>query len=544
MLWEFALKVTNVAPPKPPIPSASQPAAINNLPANQVHPTLDPTKPRENDTCVSATTTPAVIGYDTNGTLVFLGCGSSDRLSPVDNRGEVDQVTGLPISASIVNGQPVFSDECQPDPLVPQEWAQVQLWGILNMACARPYRYVQGTTNFGNPNSAISPAASYLPISQCQFKDPNPNTDLKFPRNPQIFTATRSTVIQVVPIEFQDYQTNTTPSEDYGKYFQFATNYLKNTSDVPITPNFRVPNHYYLLPKGAGSYNLQVENTPDISPDFFSDVSHAVGTSLQMQGVDQVLFVIAPNTPENYWKVQLYWQQNQSISFESGNIHNYYIMSSSSLIQSRNAEQIADPWLMLHEEFGHLEGLNDEYGPDGNDSSNSELSVAEQLGTGSWGNMSNFHGELLVFDKWMLGFVADSQIACISPKVSTTVWLRPSTTKGTFLKAAIIPISSSKGIVIESERSTGYNFKIPTSYNGALVYTVDITRLGGESNTQNGLGYVVIRPSSRTGSPIDSTGFADFDATLKQGESLKVDGVTIKNIEFGNFGDVVQVSSS
>jgi hypothetical protein len=506
---------------------------------------LDPSFPKVDGTC-SYPQTPWRIGYDYSNLLVILNCSPNGQYKINESGPQIDQKTRLPIAAPMINGKPVFSDECQFDPKVPAQWSDMQLWSTLNQdGCARPYRYEQGSTNFASPKSTLSPQSSFLSIQSCAINEPGSRR--LFPRLPDFFTPTLNANIQVVPLEFPDYKTDKSPSDDYGKYFQFGADYLRNTSDVPINPNYIIPSKYIEMPDDYAKYGLaNVVGKPDVNSKFFQDIVTKVGTTIDMSNVSQVLFVIAPTTPKD-WNVQIFGDTSHPLEFATGKVGWFYLMSSSALGPRLNPTNSADPWLMVHEQFGHDAALNDEYGSIQGDSnpplpplSGGQYSL-EQLGTGTWGLMSMWHGEPLVWDKWQMGYVRDSQIACLSPTSTSTVWLRPSTTKGDFQKAAIIPISQTKLVVIESERSTGYNYKIPVEDNGALVYTVDITKLVGESQSQNGMGVVVIRPSNRANPPVDSTGFVDADATLKQGESVTVSGLTIRNIEKGEFGDVIQV---
>jgi hypothetical protein len=453
--------------------------------------------------------------------------------------------TGLPIAAPLVKKVPVFTDECQADPLVPAEWASTQLWSILNMACAYPYRYVAGNSNFKSPKTVLTDNSKYLNIDKCKMNDTGANAHPVFPYPADRFQAGRLGMIQVIPLEFPDFPTPTTPTRDYGKYFDFGRDYLKNVSDVPINPEYRVPLNYIKMPHSFSDYSLS--ERVDINNNFYRDVVAQVGASIDFTGVFQVLFVLSPTTPRT-WNTQAFTDSANPLKFLKGSVSSFYLMGSSSPLNKLNGNNLSEPMLMIHEEFGHGSGLDDEYGKEpggGNllhDPNSGVGWTSEELGMGLWGAMSMWHTEFLVWDKWILNFVGDAQIACLPSTSSSTVWLRPSTTKGTFLKAAVIPLSQTRAIVVESERSTGYNFKLPKKMNGALVYTIDVTKTSGGSNHKSGLGFELLRPSSRTTPPVDDKGFIYGDATLKSGESVTISGVTVKNVENGDFGDVIQIS--
>jgi len=144
------------------------------------------------------------------------------------------------------------------------------------------------------------------------------------------------------------------------------------------------------------------------------------------------------------------------------------------------------------------------------------------------------NGELLTWDKWTVGFIADSQVRCTSSEVASIHWLRPSSSKGDFEKLIVVPLSTTKAIVVESRRSTGYNYKYPTSSEGALVYVVDTT------DSRHNYGVYVKRPLNRPDNRFGN-GFSLGDAALKKGESITLSNVKISVIDSGSFGDVVKV---
>ena len=141
-----------------------------------------------------------------------------------------------------------------------------------------------------------------------------------------------------------------------------------------------------------------------------------------------------------------------------------------------------------------------------------------------------------------MGFISDSQVRCVSPSLNSTVWLRPSTTKGSFVKLLVIPLSKTKAIVVESQRSTGYNFKVPTSLNGAIVYQVDQELINGGAG-KFGQGVHLLLPTNRKTAQW-TAGMLYGDARLVQNDYIEVGGFRITNIESGAFGDVIKVEKT
>jgi hypothetical protein len=149
--------------------------------------------------------------------------------------------------------------------------------------------------------------------------------------------------------------------------------------------------------------------------------------------------------------------------------------------------------------------------------------------------MNHSKTDLLGWEKWFIGYTKDSQVSCIDPKKETKVWLRPSGIRTDAKKLAVIPISSTKVVVLESMRAVGLNYKLGKSSQGLLVWTVDTT----DPRESYGVEMVTLSNRKLTYKP-----FVYYDAPLKKGEQVKVAGLTIRVIEAGKYGDVFSVASS
>ncbi len=484
--------------------------------------------PKNGDSCKYGSS--EVVGYNSksgSGTLIFLRCGRNGTYSPDNSASKIDQKTGTPIAAkttpSASSNQ--ITDFCQADPQVPAEWVEVQAWDKANRGCSEPFRYVGGNSNFVQPKSKLTSDAQLLNVNECKLADSQSKGPwaATFPRNPTLFTPSLSANFEIIPVQFSDIQANSDPRTDYGKYVDFVMSYLKNTSDVPIHPNVNWIDHYLQLGKSIDFYKLGAGGS--LSDNYLNDVLGASEKYYDISNVDQLIIVGPPTTPLS--KLYAYMGSLQQKN-RAGRTIAVYQYNPTKLQPWIDAQWGFDPNIYVHEQLNHEMGLDDE--------------LIQY--TGGWGNMAGVMGELLIWDKWLVGFVSDSQIRCVSPTTKSVQWIRPSTIHGNFPKAVIIPLSSSKGIVIESQRSYGYNYKMPKITNGALVYEVDTTKTmnshpDGESGGSTGVVVESIRPKTKN----NFYGNIHFgDAALKLGESIVVDGVKISVIESGDFGDVIQTS--
>ena len=434
-----------------------------------------------------------------------------------------------------------FKSFCDSDPLVPAEWKKLQDWALKYNGCVYSFRYVPGPTVFETPAEKITEVSALKSTDYCKLTNAgNTSTNRRgFPMNDN-FTPTKRANIQVLGVSFKDAPDLDNPMVDHAAEITLFTDTLKNVSDLVINPVVKRVDKYIQLPKNVEEYKLY-EHLPNTEL-FSKDVIAAWDPEIDFSDVDYVL-IFAPDT--------LYVQQyNRAVGFRNFKTAEKQIravaaagplLSDGTNRNNQYEGMTQNQWLpgmpaaLIHEGIYHLMGLDDHLANEMYLSRNSpNPSNWDDLGTGMWGNMSGMQGELLTWDKWTIGFVADTQVRCAPSDSSTTHWLRPSSSKGSFEKLLVIPLSATQGIAVESRRSTGYNYKYPKASEGALVYTIDTTE------TRHGYG-MYVKPPAQRATNRQGNGFSRGDAALKKGESVTVSGVKISVINSGSFGDVVKV---
>lgn len=136
---------------------------------------------------------------------------------------------------------------------------------------------------------------------------------------------------------------------------------------------------------------------------------------------------------------------------------------------------------------------------------------------------------LSAWERWLLGWLDDSQVLCKNPKTDGEINTPPRSPVGTTggLKAVVIPLGSTKVLVVESRRASGIDAKIAKT--GALVYAVD-------SSIRSGSGPVKVYPK---GSDALFT-----NSPLSAGESVSVQGIEVEVVSSASDGDTVRISAS
>ena len=187
------------------------------------------------------------------------------------------------------------------------------------------------------------------------------------------------------------------------------------------------------------------------------------------------------------------------------------------------------PWKVLAHEVGHNFGLADLYAV----ANNSEMIDSFNGNTsGPWdlmGTLSSSGNEMSFWSRWLLGWLKDSQVNCITDAVSaSTTPLSPIGLNDGQAKGIVIPLSRYTALLIESRKSQGYDSRLLPDETGLLVYKID-TRISSGAGPIK----IVAKNNSYTSVPFsnsihDMTRY--LKAPLQINDSLTVDGYTIINV--------------
>jgi hypothetical protein len=390
------------------------------------------------------------------------------------------------------------------------------------------------------PLQALTPKSSLNNIESCKLTHGQRDGQIAFSSwiNPKIVMNQRLNV-QVIPIEFTDFPSSKTVLADHEKYFNYIKSGYYNISDGQVNVNFKIPSNYFKINKKISSYDTGKRYDHGggiwnwVSMDMnamFKDIVSAVDPTIDFSNLDLVFFVVPPTTDNDYIGHGFpapYPQLRTAEGFMP-----YWYFSPPMAEVNRKSWYGVEPFLHLHELMHGMNKLDDHYG-DG------EFGRTDgDAGTGNWSTMSGMSTDFLFWDKWITYMVSDEQVLCAKTDSISTHWIKPSNYFGKEEKMLVIPVGSTKVLVVESMRAAGFNLKLPKISEGALVYLVDISKTG------HGRGINVLRPASRVGSIYERRDFALSDAPLKLGESISSNGFKITVVESGDFGDVIKVEKA
>jgi len=414
------------------------------------------------------------------------------------------------------------------DPGTPPEWKAMENEYSGQRLGFRIKKYHLGQQR---PKSLLTSKSDLLAAEACKMPDRSGDPFLRaFPSSGnEQFAVGRGAypkpkvTIQVVPIFAEDTAKPTrTPEEEYGKYFNFIKNWIEYSSDVPSEVLIRYPDKYLSFSKKIKPYEIShVLERPH--PTFANDLLAEVDSQINFSGAQMVVVVVPGGTPLDVI------QQGQLGDFFT---QEGIIGAGSSVYPDTYANPLrlkyaglAHPYWWIHEFFHLGIPLVDHYG-------DQRFDVNSEYGMGWWTLMTPGGGDLSIWEKWILGYISDSQVRCADKSNTSLHWLAPSSVKTTENKALVIPLSQTKVIVIESIRAAGMYYKWPKNTWGALTYVVDVTK------EEHGQGMKLILPQNRSAGTLP---YKLAEAPLRIGESVTYEGVKISIVESGNFGDVIKV---
>jgi M6 family metalloprotease-like protein len=342
-----------------------------------------------------------------------------------------------------------------------------------------------------------------------------------FQQNPFRVKTTKPIRALIFPIDFPDLTGGSNPQSDFASIAEGVSAYFGAMSEGKVEFKWTIHPQFARYPTRVTEANLGGRNTTGYEK-FSQEALKLAKQVLDVSAFDLVVY--APPITTSREQIAI----GPAFGAMSPDHMNATMLDG-------QAYSSRFPYHMTAHEIGHLMGLADLYNYEGANEAaakpgdrNANNLQFKYMGIFDLMNWVNGDGmELTAWNRWLIDLISDDQIRCL-PSSSTTTLLTPVGVNGG-VKGAVIPLSSTEAIVIESRRAIRYDIRLGTKSQGALVYKVD---------TSIRSGYGPMRVVGRTG----SDDILLRDAPLMLNESLLVDGYFIEVVEKGDFGDVVRVS--
>ena len=358
------------------------------------------------------------------------------------------------------------------------------------------------------PLASLSNAALFSDLDKCKIIDGDPQTTnmtAGFPIPDGRIDLVKGAKMQIIGVDFPDKIGGTkSPKELNQNLTSSVEKFWTAQSSIPVKFDWKWSSDWIRMPNSINSYSLggsffQGKFNPEAYFNFAKEIISKTDSDIDFTGVNFLFIVFPPGIKNEEIGTFLVHTQG-TYSTREGNIFN--------LIMAGGDYNSASTYI---HEFGHALGLTD---------IRDTLDLGNQKSDGMYYDIMNnpTYPELLVWHRYLLGFLENSQIHCINSSDASTHWLVPVASVSKQVKGIVIPLSSTEAVIVESRRAIGFDTALSSRSDlvGAVVYTLD-SKI----------------PYRRT--PVKVA------QVLKNNDSVSVGGYKITVIESGNFGDVIKV---
>ena len=355
----------------------------------------------------------------------------------------------------------------------------------------------RGTTT-GTSTTVAEDRSSTVPASLCKLSDPNGKQNgisLGFPRLSERLKSTGTVRIGVVFVDFPDAAATRSTQSVYSLISPEAERRFAAMSYGRATFELVPLQRWLRMSRASTAYSMSRTNTTfSTHRDFITEALNLSVGSLSVSDLDGFLVLANPDAAAfdfgpAFTPNDVYWAATAA-----GRTWMNGATSGTDLLNFGSA------W--FNHEFGHAMGLVDLYAFSG--AANRFVGHFSLMGLIS-GGAPEFFG----WERWSLGWLSDSEIACLTSG-SATINLEPiARTGGT--KIAVVKLGPSRALVVESRRRTGYDTGL--TKEGVVAYVVDTSVRSGEG---------VIRVL-----PINDADVTKMSVALGAGESLTYEGARV-----------------
>jgi len=380
------------------------------------------------------------------------------------------------------------------------------------------------TTTLALATSTLPNSTGYLDVSNCKLLNGGNDVGVNqsFQQNPFRLRTTKPIRALIFPVDFPDLIGNSDPQKDFAYIGDGVSDYYKQMSDGKVIFNWTIYPKFARYGSTVADANLG-GRTANGFGSFYTGATKLARQTLDISSFDVIIYAPPLTTTRDQIAIGPAF-----VSSSSDQI-------SATMLDGQSYD-VKSPLTTAHE-IGHLMGLADLYNfeaaneaaanPGGQSANDLQFKYMGIFDLMNWAQGTGV--ELTAWNRWIINLISDDQIRCL-PASSTTTFLSPLEVSGG-IKGAIIPLSKTEAIVMESRRALRYDKSMGSASEGVLIYKVD-------TSVSNGHG-----PMKVVGRP-GSTDIWFRDAPLKLNESRIVNGYTIEVIKSDEFGDVVKVSKN
>jgi M6 family metalloprotease-like protein len=329
----------------------------------------------------------------------------------------------------------------------------------------------------------------------------------------------------LIPIDFPDLKGESNFRTRVDGQMIMLTDWFKTVSEGKLIINWAVAKKWSTLPSKTSDYTIgQSVNLGNAQngAKLFEDAMKAADSDFDFTNIQNVVFILP--------KGQTFLNEtSQGFPWDKAVINlvtNEGPISAFSMAGVFMDQPNKDYWGYWAHEFGHAISLPHI----GRSRPPAALFAGYDLMASQDGPTRDLSGWLRFVAQWL----PDDKVYCkeVSSFKQFEVTLVPLNSDEKGLKLAVIPVSATKAIVIESRRETKFSCQMSPKQNGALAYIYD-------ANLSHGEDFLV--PIAPLGRPVVSSPCPAsplIDSLLRTGDKVSFEGITIENLRSGNFDKI------
>ena len=359
--------------------------------------------------------------------------------------------------------------------------------------------------------------------------------------------ASRGTFIfGLIPIDFADLRGESNVMARVTDQMRLVTEWYDMVSEGRVKIEWRVHENWVRVPGPSTNYSMSRSRSDDNT--LANAAFAAADSSFDFSSVRAVAFVLPAGQTFMAEGVQgfLHSQFGSTGGYATaeGRVYNYMIAGSYFDRQYKNY------WSYWAHETGHMFPLPDLY------DQNTQWWIGKQTEIpggpfSGFDMMANQDGPSRTLSAWLrfvMGWLADAQVFCkpVADLTEARITLVPIDERSSGVKTVLVPLSSSKLLVVESRRAnkkfdcegTGIGTSTWRARNGVIVYTADMTLGHGEGFQ------ALVAPTGRGLQSLQTCSSPkQYDAILEVGDEVTSNGVRVRVLNSGLY-DTIELSKS
>ncbi len=329
----------------------------------------------------------------------------------------------------------------------------------------------------------------------------------------------------LIPIDFPDLKGESNFMARVDGQMTMLSDWYNTVSEGQLKITWEVAKNWVTLPSSTKQYaidrsvNLGVESN---AVKLFEDAIKAADPTFNFANIKNVVFLLPKGqTFLNETTQGFSWDKAVVNSMTNEGRINSYSIAGMFMDQPNK-----DYWGYWAHEFGHEISLPHI----GRSRPPAAAFTGYDLMSSQDGPTRDLSGWLRFVAEWL----PDERVYCKESKAITKleVTLVPLNSSEKGLKMAVIPLSTTKALVIESRRATKFYCQMNPVQSGALVYIYDANLTHG----QDFLTQVIPEGRQQVQSPCPAPPMAD--SVLRTGDKVFFEGFTIENLSSENFDKI------